>query len=278
MQDYKLKLLNALAMLCVVCSPAFGAAPVAEVVWVNQVSVEGKAELQNQILYSRFSDDSWSTPGVAVYQSEKALVTPFIATQRDGSKLLLWSEARGASGFALMTMTGTMVDDKLHWSSVDRFTDMRAYNLGAIAVVDVQGRTWVIWVSEGQEDSDIFASVREEGEWSTAQMVNSENDVPDLNPMAVIDPEGELNITWSSFSYDQNNYVELSQRFKPEVSSSEALLKLKNKLVTHVDQAASEVPVPEFLPINSQLIRLHMPSNSLQQFANISRRFDGQLR
>ncbi len=275
MQGFKLKLLNAFAVLCVVCFPAFGAVSVAEVVWVKQASVEGKTELQHQILYSRYSDDSWSMPGVALYQSEKALVTPFIATQSDGSKLLLWSEARGASGFALMMMTGTMVENKLHWSSADRFTDMRAYNLGAIAVVDAQGRTWVIWASEGQEDSDIFASVREEGAWSTAQMVNRENDVPDLNPMAVVDPVGELNITWSSFSYDQDDYVELSQRFKPEVSSSEALLKLKNKLVTHVDQAASEIPVPEFLPINSQLIRLHMPANRLQQFANISRSFDG---
>lgn len=268
----RLRLLTAVLLLILIGYSAATPAQLAETVWV------GADDSGNHIYYSQYQADQWVDFVQPIYSANNSIVTPFLTTDYDGSKLLLWSESRGSSRMVLMFMRGQLSgvanqQQSITWSAPTVFADKRAFNISAIAVRDGIERLWVFWVGDDGKDSDILQSVRAGGGWSEPVLAHPDSDQPELRPIAKLDADGHLELSWSSYDRGSSSYRQKSKRILPQGLSNkevskQQLLTLIEKMAALDEVSPAQVKAPSRIPLY-QLVRMHFPGNLQQQFANI---------
>lgn len=254
--------------LTLIVFPCF--AQQAEIVWVGHDSNEDEPHL---ILYNAYVDDQWAQDATVVYSSSRSIVTPFLTTDFDGSKVLFWSEERGSSNRVLMIMRGRVVeqgaDAKIEWSAPTLLYGKRSYNIGPIAVRDGIDRLWLFWTANDGKDSDIFQSYKGERGWSEPELAHPDTDVPELHPMAYLLSDGELEVSWSAFDPVSLDYVEQSKRIAPNSALAKQQLSLQKRLSGTEELSEQQVRTPVDAPYYQQ-VHMHFPGNLQQQFSTIN--------
>lgn len=244
-------------------------AQMAEAVWFGS-DEEGLNHIYYASLEETQEGSLWSQSDEPIYSSNNYVLTPVIATAKDASKVLVWSESRGSAGSVLMIMRGYVQQEVIKWSNPTVFADQRAYNVGPIAIRDVGGRMWVLWAADDGTDSDIFYVYSDGSGWSEPQMAHEDNDDPELSPEAEIHPNGSLLLRWLSFDPVAQEYVAESKEIQPS-SSSKQQVDLFVKQNADVEEISMEQIDPPFFFPEHQLIRLHYPANNMHQHENVTK-------
>ena len=80
-------------------------------------------------------------------------------------------------------------------------------NFAPFVISDLLGNTLVFWSSSDiNRLADIVYTVEDDG-WSTPRPLHAPNEVPDLTPAAVLNPNGTIEVSWQSYDFSAGSYV-----------------------------------------------------------------------
>jgi len=241
--------------------PGFAHGQEAEVVWIDN-SPDGGQVLWSELL----EDDVWSEPTI-IYKTKNPLTSPALGTDHYGNKLLIWTEQRRTKTI----LRSASQPAKANWQDAELFSDKGSENFAASIVFDSSNTAWVFWSSTRAELSDIYVSRSQGHSWSRPERVHETNQVPDILPTANLTKDGDVQVSWSRYSFDQGRYIKQTKTFAatPNNKPASPAINLKDSV------AQSDIKLPDFLP-DDALSLLHLPSNSLQQSIPLSPRLGEQ--
>ena len=239
--------------------------PIAELIWVNsEKTIDG---FEHHIMLSSMHIDTqtnaqiWSEP-VSVYQSVNLLTGPTMITQTQPSsdisrKTLIWSENERLKS-VLKIMHKSQADD--NWEAETTLTRFGKDNLGPAAIVDANNVIWVFWAATKEELSDIFYIHSEGLGWTQAKQFNTKNKVPDYQPQLSNTLEGDIEVSWYTYSFVLTDYRRAKKLIQLELGPKVSYK--ANVLETELSKA--DLPIPSFVPLNKTVV-LHFPNNKLTQ-------------
>lgn len=210
----------------------------------------------NQIMHSSFSNHEWTEPE-AIYSSNTPLTSIGFVKDLNGVEILVWSEQIKTRS-VIMKMQRSNAQKP--WSQAKLFINFGRENLASSMVVDKANQVWLFFSSNQGDLDDVYLSKRSESGWSSPIKVNSKNKVPDIQPHAKLDKNGDVLINWRSYDFDAGDY--LLQEVVFELDKS-----LKNSYKTDPvipEQSLSNLVMPSFLPSNTAAL-MYFPKNRLQQ-------------
>jgi len=85
------------------------------------------------------------------------------------------------------------------WTEPVALTEKGGDLFGTAIAADGQGRTWVFWAANVDENWDVFAKIRTDGKWAEAIRLTSAPG-SDFNVVAVTDSEGRVWVAWQSLT------------------------------------------------------------------------------
>lgn len=180
-----------LIWLAMFSSHAAAATGQARAVW-SGVGEQGHLDLFEATLAPE--GKAWSTPERLVTNTAEN-ITPAITEGADGTVLLVWI-ARDASGQALLHYLVRFANGKKLQGQVDTgFT----HNYSPTVLIDHRNTLWVAWASDDGTDEDIYVSRFVGRAWTPALRVNTDDDKPDIKPLLIQQPPGEVQVVWSGF-------------------------------------------------------------------------------
>ena len=224
----------------------------AELVWIE------KDAKHHTIYRAEYKDEEW-TEEDAVYKSENELVTPAIVSDKAEIKYLVWSEWQKGKG---VLMTTTKGPNQEKWSEATRLYSIGSDNLAPNLVRDLNGTLWLFWCNESNGGTDILYQTKALGSnWSLPQLVHKRNSVPDIRPFAKINEEGSVEVSWTTFDLERNDYANKTQVFTPKISSQQK--KVQDKVIL------AEIP-GHFSMSTSSINYLYSAKNYYSQNLQIS--------
>lgn len=235
---------------------------VAQAALPDSVAVWAEKSDGRYVIYSsELIQESWSKP-VVVIQSDNKIINVAIGsksamTQNESlpktqlqESIAVWTEVTNTQ-WKLKYSTA----DNGIWSPAQALTSLNGENLAATIVHDRQGWPWVFWSSNALGDDDIYVSRRINGQWSDAEMVNDDNQFPDILPKARIAENGDLVVEWDTLDTTANVYINNSKIYPS---------KTQPKLLIKAGEETSLLNTPEHARTNGR-INLHYPKNKSLQ-------------
>jgi hypothetical protein len=248
-----------IALVCgFVCLPVH--AQLAELVWAETESG------LNVIAYSKWNGEEWSDP-IQIYENSNAVSTPSLATQIDGTKVLVWSEQQRRKS-VLMWKKRSPIDET--WSEASVFSRFGIENVSPSLVNDLTGTLWVFWSAQQDGLSDVFVSKQHAGSWSQPQQVNGLNKVPDIKPIARILEDGSVHVEWRSYDFDVGDYVSAQKSFTVGSTTIQGQANAE-----HIDVDPDKISLPAFISGQSYAT-MHLPNNRLIQSYRIEPNYGAQ--
>ncbi|MFV1966587.1 MAG: hypothetical protein ACC628_14270 [Pirellulaceae bacterium] len=96
------------------------------------------------------------------------------------------------------------------WSQPAPLTESGGDLFGTATAVDGQGRMWVFWAANENDNWDLFGRVRDEQKWSTPIRISSAPG-SDFHHVATTDAEGRVWLAWQSFGDTHSNILAARQ-------------------------------------------------------------------
>lgn len=198
------------------------------------------------------SDITWIDP-TRIHSSGNTLTTPSY-TQNNEYKMVVWSEVINKKP-ALFYSYSTNGPD---WSQ-PKLLSNNGENLGSTLITARDGSIWAFWSSDRNGLDDIFSSTWSGGFWSSPTVIHSKNDVPDVLPKVNIDNNGDIVVSWKTYSSKVSRYVEKAVVIKQN-------LRIQNTQASHNKQ---DILLQELAPIPFDISQsrayIHVPENQYQQ-------------
>ncbi len=229
------------------------ATPLAIATWV-ETEQNAFQIVASQLLEAENGDEpQWQAPAV-LHRSENAMTSSNLVALASGEQLLFWAEAIKSKSSIWYKSRANQASD---WSEPLPLYRKGSENIGASAL-RVGDQLWLFWASSDEGLPDIKYMIRDSG-WSKPQSVHAPNDVPDLHPSATLSPNGEVQLSWLTYSFLQSDYVNA----RKEIESS---------LDTPVPVDIIDVDkftVPSFLP-SGRAVTIRFPKNSQHQSLKVA--------
>lgn len=92
------------------------------------------------------------------------------------------------------------VKKKNQWSDPKFIKTKTENNIAPFLMLDHNGTPWVVWSGNNDDDDDIYYSRFVHGNWQKAQLVNSDNEVPDILPRMDLDASNRPQVTWEHYT------------------------------------------------------------------------------
>ena len=96
------------------------------------------------------------------------------------------------------------------WSAPAPLTPPGGEFFRTAVAVDGQGRVWVFWSADVENNWDLYATVRQGAEWSKPIRLTSDPG-PDIFPVAATDSEGRVWLAWQGFRGNNSNIFAMRQ-------------------------------------------------------------------
>ncbi|MEO0367425.1 MAG: hypothetical protein AAF197_01425 [Pseudomonadota bacterium] len=187
--------------------PAF-ASTFTSLLWIERN--EGMFEIWQTML----EEEDWLDPHL-VHQTPNEVSTPALVLTEQGNQLMVWSEwlknKSVLKSQTVFTETNTETAANTIFSSgLD--------NISPNLLKDANGELWLFWCHDNGQQSDIYVMQADaKASWSSPYRVHEANKVPDLNPLAVMNSSGNIEVTWLTYNLDNAAYqntvkeIELNQ-------------------------------------------------------------------
>lgn len=223
----------------------------AELVWVESAGDD------YNLMFSRLTEEKWSEP-ITVYNSESSISSPLISTDHEQNKLLVWSEQYRNSR---ILMSARRTASESSWQRAEKINHFKGENLGSSMVVDKTNQSWLFWSSNYEDLDDIYYSRHDEAKWSGPRRVHVKNDVPDIQPIASLNKDLDVAVSWKTYDRLSGQYTTVQQIFTIDKSSEN---RYKSRPRNNKENSVSDITLPDFLP-QSSTIGLHFPNNQIEQ-------------
>jgi hypothetical protein len=223
----------------------------AELVWVASQAED------HRLMYSQLTGNEWSDP-LAIYDSKSVISTPTISTDQSQNKLIIWSEQ---SKKAMVLMSARRAFSETIWQPAEKLNNFKAENLSPSIVIDSRNRPWVFWSSNYEGLDDIYYSRQEGTEWSPPAKVHNSNDVPDYQPVASLNKDLDVVVSWTTYDRQASQYLTAQEVFMIDNLSKSAY---KSPLNKKLQESIPKMILPDFLPMDSSVV-LHFPNNRIEQ-------------
>ena len=209
------------------------------------------------LLTASYDGEDWSEP-LIIHESENPMTSVAVGTADNDTELLVWTEQVKQQSQLFHKWFSRKSG---LWSEAQLLSDFGKENIGASIIVDPTQRLHLFWSATKTDFSDIVHMSYANGRWSKIQTIHDTNDVPDIQPKATLDLNGNVVVTWSSYSSDAGQYVELQKIVETASPADEST---KSNLVDAVK--LTQIPLPDFLP-NDSSATIYFPQNSMVQSA-----------
>lgn len=225
----------------------------AEIVWVEQNN-----ELQS-IHLSSYNGEHWTPPSAPLFTSNNALSSVKLGTDNNGTKLMVWSEQ-------IIDKTVLMFSQKKpneHWSKEKVLYAAGSENYAGSIVFDSNNRGWFFWSFADEYLADIVYLQFHNGKPGRLQSLHPNNQVPDIHPIASLNVNGNIKVTWTTYDLEKDRYIQTSK----VLSINPKQKFLFNK---HNESEIENIPTPDFIPKNA-LSLIHIPGMRMVQSALVER-------
>lgn len=184
-------------------------------------SAEGKL---STIMLQTFSDGQWSEPSL-VFESSKILgFNPVVASDIEGNRLVVWPV--NVKGRTRIKYRVKLANDS--WENEANYLiEDSGESTTPVVLSNLKNDIWLAWASDKAGLDDIFLARWNNGVWSTPEMVNKTNDVPDIIP-TLSRVGGNIILNWRSYDRSTRDYIEQSK-----IVSSYALAAKRSELVSN---------------------------------------------
>ena len=227
---------------------------IAELIWVEKVNAQHHVMLSDMQRDIDTNLESWSEP-TSIYQSDNLLTGPTIVTANNGDKALVWSEHERLKSVLML-----MRKQSNEWGVASVLSRFGSENLGPASLIDINQTMWVFWAAAKQGLPDIYY-IRSNGlGWTQPQRVNAKNEVPDYLPRLSNTIDGDIEVSWYSYSFLLTDYQLAKQVIQldhqPKVGYKADIL--------NTELSKSDITIPSFVPSDSA-VSVHFPSNQIKQ-------------
>jgi hypothetical protein len=182
-------------------------------VWTASYGEEGE-----QVYISTFNENNWSLP-VQVSDASEHVLHSSATIAGDDSHWVVWVQSEKEKKLLYFSRY-----EKGQWSKPSQvFTGMNDNRQVTIAI-DTKGQPLIAWTGVDESYSDIFWSRIVNDAWSTARKVHSNNKVPDVDPVLWTSDNGDITLSWQTFTdgspvtaflqWDGKSWVEKKQSFR----------------------------------------------------------------
>ena len=162
-------------------------------VWAEQNNTN------TEIYYARWNGTKW-TKALQITNNTHNDFSPCLALDKKGNPWIVWS---GEDGISTSIYTRHWNGKK--WTGTEQVSDIDIYEDTVPAITfDSKNRPWVIWCRTDGTDDDIYASRLNGKNWSAPEMVNDNDNTPDIDPVISLDKQGNLLAVWCG--YNGTNY------------------------------------------------------------------------
>ena len=219
----------------------------AELIWTE---FDGEKHL---LLHSQYREKQWSQPKT-IYSSNNAMSSPTLAQLNDqttAADFAVWTEQRGTKTVLMQTRR----IEQNRWQPATQFYAGGTDNFSPYVINDLLGNTFIFWSSSDVNRlADIVYSVKG-NDWSTPRPLHAPNKVPDLGPVAALNSNGPIEVSWRTYDFSAGRYVTKSTIVSSVADTTESTGTSNTgntsnnsgaNLIDLVD--LEKVPLPNFLP------------------------------
>jgi len=231
--------------------------PFAVATWVERENNTYK--VLNSVYIEHDTDNTepeliWSAPEL-IHSSQKPITSTSLVTLSGTQHFLFWAELNGAKSSIMYKTKSVNSND---WGNAVSFYDKGKENIG-INLLRHKTELWAFWGTTDSQLPDIKYRIYRDGRWSEATLAHPSNAVPDIQPVASISEDGDINLSWLTYSFTQSNYVKAQKVFSNQFNASE--------LIDIIDVLNFEKP--DFIP-SGQTVTLRFPRNQLKQSKTVA--------
>ncbi len=210
----------------------------------------------NHIMHSRYANDEW-TKAEIIYSNNHPITSIGFVKDLNGVEILVWSEQIKTRSVIMKMQRSS---GQMLWSQAKLFINFGKENLASTMVIDRANQIWLFFSSNQGDLDDVYLSKRSELGWSSPIKVNNNNKVPDIQPHAKLDKNGNVLISWRSYDFEVGDYL-----LKEIVFELDKSLKSSYKTDPVIpEQSLSNLVMPSFLPSNTAAM-VYFSKNRLQQ-------------
>jgi hypothetical protein len=126
---------------------------------------------------------------------------------------------------------------------------------------------WVFWSANFGGLDDVYFVRRTDMGWSKPERVNDKNEVPDIQPQARINQDGQVEISWQSYSFAAGDYAintRVLETDKQTVNGDSS----PNDLPPKTELTLDDITLPSFISENLRSL-LHFPANQYEQSVRV---------
>ena len=159
----------------------------------------------SRLLISEYNNGNWK-PGEVIVEDSHWNLLPALGADSKNDKMVVYSTIESNGSVLKYAMKRGQ-----NWESPQVLSNTMKTNLAPVVVFDDSDVSWVFWAANNGDDDDIYVSRFINGAWSEPQMVNEDNNVPDILPEAGQDEAGNIWVSWQSLT--DNGYETRTKSF-----------------------------------------------------------------
>lgn len=159
---------------------------------------------------------TWTTP-VAITNDSYRNGQPVIDTGANGKRWVLWAAGSGSKAEIHYSMEANG-----NWSKTAAIPSGLKINVTPSVLVDASGKAWAAWSGNNGGQDEIYYSRFIDNAWTTPQMVNTPNNVPDILPVLSLNQNKEVQVAW--YGYRDGGYVKLQSTWEGNSWSTEVVI------------------------------------------------------
>jgi len=192
-----------------------------------------------QVYFSDYKEDTWSAP-IQISNSEFHVFHAAGAIAHDGTIWCVWTQVDKKGVFLY---SATYVKDS--WSKPAKIHTGMVDNRYVVIVMDSKDTPWIAWTAVDDTYSDVFWSRWNGTGWSMAHKAHSDDNVPDVKPLLKSNINGNIELSWDTFS--DGNSVTVSLQWDGEAWIESSLDMRKKELVIEKRRSHSLPRLPKFI-------------------------------
>lgn len=149
----------------------------------------------SEIYYAAWEDNNWSKPKKLTDDTDNDS-SPALALDKNGHPWIAWVSEDGISTSIL-----SIYWNGKRWSLPSQIDDVDIYSdTLPVITIDNENTAWIAWCGSDGVDDDIYITRWQGKNWTPPEMVNSNDNYPDLEPAISIDNNGNLLLVWCGYS------------------------------------------------------------------------------
>lgn len=223
--------------------------------WISEPELS-----ESQVNVQRLENEEWLDIDV-VYRSKERNYSPAVGSNGKGDVLLVWS----ATSTIRSVLRSRLYRDG-QWQDVEILSDQGGETTTPAIIFDRNNNATVVWVSDHNGLDDVYLKRWNANlaQWSSAEKVNSKNNVPDILPSLFLDRQGNIEVHWRSYDSGSEAYVQRSRVYQQKGSQSndDAQSDVQTGQTTLRELSSSDITMPENWQGSIGRAMLHFPDNA----------------